>query len=155
MASKEILVRSATPDDLYAVGQLLHDFNREFDDPTPGPDALAKRLGELLAAGDTAVLVAGDKPEGVAVLRFRLAIWSRGSECYLAELYVVPERRGNGVGRALMEATIEEARSRGADTIELGTEETDAVARRLYESLGFSNREGGNGAVMYFYEREV
>jgi len=40
--------------------------------------------------------------------------------------------------------------------MDLGTGENDVVARALYESLGFSNREGKpNGPVNYFYEREL
>ena len=40
------------------------------------------------------------RPRGVAVLRFRPSLWSQVDECYLAELYVVPGRRGSGLGRA-------------------------------------------------------
>jgi GNAT superfamily N-acetyltransferase len=87
--------------------------------------------------------------------RFRPAIWSSGLECYLAELYVTPGRRGRGLGRALMEAALREARDLGADTMEIGVDEPDLAARRLYESLGFTNRSGEDGSVMYFYERDL
>jgi GNAT superfamily N-acetyltransferase len=151
-----VTVREADLDDSDAIGRLLHDFNREFDEPTPGPRQLADRLRELLAAGETRVLLAGDGPDGLAVLRFRPAIWSLALECYLAELYVVPARRGRGLGRALMQAAMELARREGADRMELGTSDDDVVARALYESLGFINREGKpDGPVMYFYEREL
>jgi GNAT superfamily N-acetyltransferase len=149
-------VRLAGPTDLEAIGRLLRDFNREFDEPTPPPAALAARLGQLLTGGDTVVLLAGEGPDGVAVLRFRLAIWSPGSECCLAELYVTPRRRGQGLGRALMEAALGEARKRGADTMDIAVDEPDLAARRLYESLGFSNRSGGpTGPLMYVYERAL
>jgi ribosomal protein S18 acetylase RimI-like enzyme len=150
------MVRRATADDAEAVGWLLDDFNREFDEPTPGPEALAERVRELLAGGDTVVLVGGAGPDGLAVLRFRLSIWTEGLECYLAELYVVPERRGQGLGRALMEEAMEVARGAGADYMDLGTSEDDTAARALYESLGFSNREGKpDGPLNYYYEREL
>jgi len=69
---------------------------------------------------------------------------------------VVPERRGHGLGRALMNAALELARQEGAVWIDLGTSEADVVARKLYESLGFSNREGKpDGPINYFYEREL
>jgi ribosomal protein S18 acetylase RimI-like enzyme len=150
-------VRRAELADAEAVGRLMHDFNAEFDEPTPGPARLAERVRKLLAGGDTAILLAGSGPDGLAILRFRLAITTPGLECYLAELYVVPARRGQGLGRALMNAAIDEARARGADYMDLGTSEDDVAARALYESLGFVNREGGrpDGPISYYYEREL
>ena len=153
---RDLSIRRAGPAEVESIGRLLHDFNKEFDEPTPGPEALADRIRQLLAAGETAVLIAGDGPDGLAVLRFRPGIWTDALECYLAELYVVPDRRGQGLGRALMEAAIELARGEGADRMDLGTSEDDVAARALYESLGFTNREGKpDGPIMYFYEREL
>ncbi len=155
-ASSKLAVRIAQPVDASSVGRLLHDFNTEFDEPTPRAGRLAERMEQLLAEGQTAVLLVGPGPDGLAVLRFRPAIWSDALECYLAELYVAPHRRGRGLGRALMQTAIEHARARGADHMDLGTGETDVAARALYESLGFSNREGKpDGPVNYFYEREL
>jgi GNAT superfamily N-acetyltransferase len=149
-------VRRGNADDARAIAQLLHDFNREFDEPTPTVEMLERRIAHLLQGGETVILVVGAGPDGLAVLRLRDAIWSSGLECYLAELYVIPARRGNGLGRALMEAALREARGRGADTMEIGVDEPDHVARRLYESLGFSNRSGGSeGPLMYLYERDL
>ena len=150
------MVRRAEPSDADAVGRLLHDFNTEFDEPTPTPAALADRVRALLDAGDTAILLAGERPDGLAVLRFRLSIWLEGLECYLAELYVVPGRRGQGLGRVLMEEAIKVARDEGATYMDLGTGEDDVAARALYESLGFDNRGGRpGGPVNFFYEREL
>lgn len=153
-------VRLATTADAAVAAQLLYDFNREFDSPTPEPPQLAERVRELVAGGDTAVLLGSldgsDVVEGLAVLRFRPALWSAGLECYLAELYVRPGRRGHGLGRALMSAAIGLARARGADTMDLGTGEDDVAARALYESLGFTHREGGpDGPVNYAYELDL
>jgi ribosomal protein S18 acetylase RimI-like enzyme len=151
----ELAVRRAGPDDVTAIGRLLHDFNVEFDQPTPTPEALAERFRELLAR-DTVVLLAGSRPDGIAVMRFRPAIWTTELECYLAELYVVPDRRGHGLGRFLMNEAMDVARAEGATYMDLGTSEDDVAARRLYESLGFTNREGRpDGPVMYYYEREL
>ncbi len=94
-------VHRGTAADAAAIGRLLHDFNTEYDDPTPGPDKLAARIEQLIAA-------------------------------------------------------IELARAEGADYMDLGTAESDVAARALYESLGFSNREGKpDGPVNYFYERDL
>ena len=152
----DLAVHRAEASDADAIGRLLHDFNTEFDEATPGPRVLAERVRVLLAAGDTRVLIAGRGPDGVAILRFREAIWTEALECYLAELYVVPERRGHGLGRELMEAAMEVARAEGATHMDLGTGEDDVAARALYESLGFDNRGGRpDGPVNYFYEREL
>lgn len=149
-------VRIADAADAGAIGQLLHDFNSEFDEPTPGPARLGERIRALIAGGDTTVLVGGNGPDGLAVLRFRAAIWSDAPECYLAELYVVPRHRGRGLGRALMQTAIDVARARGADHMDLGTSEDDVAARALYESLDFINREGSSdGPVTFFYQREL
>jgi ribosomal protein S18 acetylase RimI-like enzyme len=156
-------VSRAERSDAEVIGRLLYDFNREYDEPTPDPPALAERMRELISSGDTAVLLADAGPDGdgrhangLAVLRFRPAIWSTALECYLAELYVIPDRRSQGVGRALMEAAMELARSEGADYMDLGTSEHDVAARGLYESLGFDNREGKpDGPINYYYERQL
>jgi ribosomal protein S18 acetylase RimI-like enzyme len=148
--------RRAGLDDAAPIARLLHDFNTEYDDFTPGPEALERRVRELLEADEIAVVLAGDPPEGLALMRFRPALWTHALDCYLEELYVVPDRRGHGIGRALMEAAMNLARERGAAEMHLGTGEDDVAARALYESLGFSNREGKpDGPLNYFYEREL
>lgn len=155
-ARPEIAIRRADETDADAIGRLLHDFNTEFEEPTPGPTAVAGRVRHLLAGGHITVLLAGSDPDGLAVLRFRPALWKEALDSYVEELYVVPDRRGRGIGRALMEAVIEHARRMGAADMHLGTGEDDVAARALYESLGFSNREGkAGGPVNYFYEREL
>lgn len=139
--------REATADDADDIGRLLHDFNSEYDEPTPPPDVLARRLRRLMG-DDTAVLVVGDGPDGLALMRFRPSLWTDGLECNLAELYVVPALRGQGGGRALLEAAIALASERGADHMELNTDEGDHAAHALYESVGFR-------PTATYYEREL
>jgi GNAT superfamily N-acetyltransferase len=149
-------VRQAVAEDLPAIGRMLHDFNEEYEDVTPGPSVIAERLRPLMESGDTAVLLVGDGPDGLAVLRFCPSLWIEGLECYLAELYVRPPLRGQGRGRALMDAVLAFARERGAGDLELNTGEDDTAARALYERFGFSNREGKpDGARQLYYEREL
>lgn len=150
-----VCIRTAGPEDAPVAGRLLDAFNREFDDPSPGADWLAERLTDLLGRGGTIVLLAGDGPDGIAVVRTRPALWSGGDEWYLAELYVVPEHRGRGVGRALLGAVVDTARSNGADLVDLATTEDDVAARGLYESMGFTRFEGGDGGLSFYYEREL
>jgi ribosomal protein S18 acetylase RimI-like enzyme len=157
-ASSHTTVRRATPGDAEAVARLLHDFQMEFDEPSPGVEALGERYAELIRNRDLTVLLAGEGPDGFAQLRYRPWVYSAGPNAcsYLEEIYVIPSLRGQGIGRALLEAAMDTARREGATHIELGTSETDTAARALYESSGFTNREGSpDGPVMLFYEREL
>jgi ribosomal protein S18 acetylase RimI-like enzyme len=148
--------RRATATDAPAIGRLLDAFNREYDDFTPGPEALATRCAELIDADEMSGLLVGDGPDGVAVLRFRPSLWGEGREAYLEELYVAPELRGVGLGRALLDGALALSRERGAKYIGLGTSTDDVAARGLYESAGFTNREGGpEGPSMLWYELEL
>jgi len=150
------VVRCAEAADAEAIGRLLHDFNEEYEDFTPGPRRIAARVRDLLAGDDMVVLLAGEGPDGIAVLRFRPSIWTEQLECYLAELYVIPDKRGRGIGRALMNEVFDVAHRKGAGHIEVNTSDDDVAARALYESLGFTNREGKpDGPIMYYYEREL
>jgi GNAT superfamily N-acetyltransferase len=149
-------VRIATPDDAGVAARLLHDFNSEFDTTTPGVAALTSKLARLIAEDKATVLLGGDGPDALAILRIREDICEDGLVAYLEELYVAPARRGRGLGRATLEAAIAEARRTGAVRMELGTAEGDVAARALYESTGFTNLEDGKpGKTMYFYEREL
>ena len=149
-------IRRGGVEDAGGIARLLHDFNTEFDEPTPGVAALTEHVAALLASAEMIVLLAGEGADGIAVLRFRTAIWTDKLEAHLQELYVVPARRGGGIGRALLEGSMEAAREAGATGIDLNTGETDTAARALYESAGFTNREGSpEGPAMLFYEREL
>lgn len=149
-------VREALAGDAHALGRLLHDFNSEYESYTPGPELIAERVAPLIESGEVTALVGGESPEGLAVLRFRPSIWRNALESYLEELYVVPAERGNGLGRALIDAAMALALERGALEMHICTSTDDLAARGLYESLGFTNREGApDGPVMLFYEREL
>ena len=154
----DVPIRRATAADATAIARLLHDFNVEFDDPTPPVPELAGYCERLLRDGAMTVLLAGDEPEapdGLALLRLRPSPWTGVEEAYLQELYVAPARRRRGIGEALLEATIAAARAARATSLDLNTGAADTGARALYEKLGFTNDEGPGGPSMLFYEREI
>lgn len=146
-------VRLAGVEDAPAVARLLHDFNTEFDDPTPGVADLTVRMRRLLDEDEATVLLGGEGPDAIAVLRFRPSLWADSPDAYLEELYVAPARRGAGLGRTVLDVAMAAARDRGAGRIELGTDEDDTAARALYESSGFTNLD--DGMSMLYYEREL
>jgi GNAT superfamily N-acetyltransferase len=144
---------ATTPDALALAGRLLHEFNTAYDDPSPGAEALAVRLADLVVRGDTDVLL-GDE-HGVAVVRYRPSLWSEADEAYLAELWVDPSVRRTGLGRALLRAALERARGRGCDLLDLATSEDDPEARALYESEGLHATEGVGGPLAFHYEIDL
>ncbi len=81
-------------------------------------DVIALTWHRLLAQQDNmAALIATDadgRALGIANLVFHRSTWSPTWYCYLEDLFVDPEARGQGVGRALIEATYAEADRRGA-----------------------------------------
>jgi len=155
------VVETVTPDDedaLAAVSVLLRDFNEEYDEPSPEPEALAEILRARIADGNATVLLGRDEsggPVGVAVVRLQPSLWSEAMEAYLAELYVVPARRGQGFGRALLSAVLDTSRDAGADYAFLITSEDDRLAQRAYEAAGFRRNEGEGGPIMWAYERDL
>ena len=155
----ETIAGSSSGDGVAAAAQLLHDFNMEYDEPAPPPDELAVRLAELIEGDHVTVLLARAQETGaaigVAVMRVQPSVWSPAQEAYLAELYVVPSRRGQGYGRELITEAIRVARERGADYAFLVTSEDDRLAQRLYEAAGFRRTEGEGGPLMLAYEREL
>lgn len=157
MASAPEQSRIAQSADSEEVADLLDRFQVEFDEYTPGAKILAPRVREHIAGDLSVFMLAGPPYVGVAQLRFREYLLTGAPMCYLEELYVVPDRRGEGHGRMLMQTALGLARGRGATTMELGTAVDDTAARRLYESLGFSNleKEGRPETQMLYYEREL
>ena len=154
MNQAEIPIREATVEDAALIARLLHDFNTEYEEETPGVEELTRHATRMLSEGEMTVLLAPDG-DGLALLRFRPSVWTEQSEAYLQELYVVPARRGEGIGEALLEAALETSRKEDAAWIELNTGETDVAARTLYKKFGFTNEEGPQGAAMLYYEREL
>jgi ribosomal protein S18 acetylase RimI-like enzyme len=146
------LPRIAENPDAPLVARLLDAFNREFDEETPGAEALTGNARELME-GDDAVFLLEDG-EGVALVRFRQSVWTGKPEAYLQELYVVPEARGRGLGRGLLEACMAVARERGATGMDISVDGGDAPAIALYESAGFTNRNK-DGTYIYFFERDL
>ncbi len=137
-------LRAASPADARTLADLLYAFNVEFDTPTPQPDVLAERLATLLGRDDMAALLIGDSPKGFALMTFRPSVWDAGPVCLLEELYVQPERRGQGLGTQLLHRAFAVAREHGSETFEVNVDEEDVDAQRFYE------RHGVSRSALYF-----
>jgi len=148
-------VRLATGDDAHVVARLLHDFNTEFDSPTPGEAVLEGRLRELLGSETTIAWLGGEPAVGVALVTLRTNVWFDGPVALLDELYVAPGSRGLGIGGAMILALLEASRARGWGLVEVNVDEFDHDARRFYERHGFANTEPGSDERGLYYWRET
>lgn len=103
-------------------------------------DVIALTWRRLLEQEDNmmALIARDDKGQalGIAALVFHRSTWSLTWYCYLEDLFVAPEARGKGVGRALIEAIYAEADRRGVNRTYWATQDDNATARKLYDRVG-------------------
>jgi GNAT superfamily N-acetyltransferase len=106
-------------------------------DGEPVPEDFIERLRRAVEAGDVEILAARteDRILGVAVLAYRLNISAGGLFASIEDLYVRPEARRRGVGRALLEAADERCASRNISYVEVQVEDDEAGA--FYAALGY------------------
>jgi ribosomal protein S18 acetylase RimI-like enzyme len=145
-----ITVRGARPGDTDALGRLgallvalHHDFDADrFIAPRPG---IERGYGRFLAAQlerpDAMVLVAEAQGEvvGYAYAALEGPDWMalRGPAGVIHDLVVDDGRRGEGVGRRLLDAALDALAARGAPRVVLSTATQNAAAQRLFERAGF------------------
>lgn len=78
----------------------------------------------------------GNRPVGLVHYLFHRTCWDVADRTYLQDLYALPDLRGQGVGRALIEAVYRAADAAGAPAVYWMTQEFNATARRLYDRVG-------------------
>jgi GNAT superfamily N-acetyltransferase len=99
-------------------------------------NATFARIFDPLEPVHSLVAERGDQLIGFAHYLFQRSTWLLNSQCYLQDLYVSDAIRGRGVGRALIAAVVDAAREAGATRVFWNTQETNTVARRLYDEVG-------------------
>jgi len=72
--------------------------------------------------------------KGMTTFNFQNSTWSENGQCLLEDLFVDEALRGQGIGRALINAVINEAKTRGCSRVYWNTDETNQIARKLYDS---------------------
>ena len=143
-------IRPATPADLAAVGRLgallireHHDFDpqRFIAAPARSEQLYSSFLGGQLANPDIVLLVAEREGEVVGYTYSGVEgndyMSLRGPAGVLYDIVVDPAHRCQGVGRMLLEGTLEALKARGAPRVVLSTAEKNKAAQRLFDSAGF------------------
>lgn len=96
-------------------------------------------FSRFLAPSDDGMLIGawrGDELVGYACLYWHFTSLVPAETVLLNDLYVAEDRRGEGIGRALIEASAKIARERGAHQLQWVTAPDNKTARRLYDSTG-------------------
>ncbi len=106
----------------------------------PAADAARAFLRARMAAGDCSVFVAcsGGSAMGFALVYPTWGSLSMARRYILNDLWVSPEARRRGVGRALVRRAVAFARSAGAGSLVLQTATDNVTAHALYESAGWT-----------------
>lgn len=147
-----VTVISATSAHAPDVARLLHDFNTEFESPTPSIDTMTERFASLLRRDNVRVFLAlGPDPVGFAYLTARPTPYFDGPLVQLEELYVTPELRDQGIGTTLIERSLAWGRNQSAGEMHINVDEVDLDTRRFYERHGFVNIEAGTDYRMLCY----
>jgi ribosomal protein S18 acetylase RimI-like enzyme len=140
----------AQPHEADAVARLMLAFRDHLRLERPGDEEGRASIARLLADPETEFVLAASEPgaaaAGVAQLRYRYGFWRSGGDCLLEDLYVDAGARGTGLGRALVQASLDRARERGCRRAELDVNESNTAALALYESFGFSAAANPYGA---------
>ncbi|WP_370618083.1 GNAT family N-acetyltransferase [Mumia qirimensis] len=155
MAPETYEPRLATPEDAEEIAGLLHDFNIEYEWPSPGADVLAPRLRTLLGGPETFAIVAGSPMRAVALVTLRPNVWVEGSVALLDELYVIPPLRSQGIGSGVIELLLAHARDHAIDLIEINVDEGDVDTQRFYQRHGFTMIEAETGERAFYLHQEI
>jgi GNAT superfamily N-acetyltransferase len=137
MSTAALLVRAPGPADEPAWRDLWAGYNRFYRAEVPADvtDALWQNLLTPKAAITGLLVECRGTVIGLAHILFHASTWSHAPSCYLEDLFVAPASRGTGAARALIEQATEAARANGADRLYWHTQEFNAPARSLYDTL--------------------
>lgn len=123
-------------DRLFALVQLqFHEHGIRFDSAE-----LRAAIAHLLAHDRLGfILIAREDSQsvGFAVISFAWTLEHGGMSAWLDELYVLPDRRDEGIGTALLERLFVEVNERGCLAVDLEVEAEHRKAENLYRRMGF------------------
>jgi GNAT superfamily N-acetyltransferase len=128
-------VTEATPEVHEALARLLPQLNSQLPIPT------MERMQAIVSDPAVTLLIARDREEIVGtttVIVYTTPSWIKAR---LDEVVVDESARGKGVGSALVKASIDLAREKGAEVVELQSGVQREEANRLYPRMGFKLRE--------------
>lgn len=134
------LIRQAGPADVDAVAPLFDAYRQFYERPSDPPLARAF-IADRLERGESVIFLAERNGRAVGFVQLYPLFSSTARRprrlWLLNDLYVAPDARQGGVGRALMRRARQLAEETGAVGLELATARTNTVGQQLYESEGY------------------
>jgi len=132
-------IRPAGVDDVPVILELIRDlatYERAPDEVTATEEQLVDVLFGERRAAEVLLAFEGESPVGFAVYFYNFSTWLGRPGLYLEDLFVKPEKRGKGYGRALLVELGKIARDRGCGRMEWAVLNWNAPAIKFYRALG-------------------
>lgn len=134
-----IEIRPATPADVTLILDFvreLAEFERASDKVVATEALLNDALFGAHPAAEAAIAYLDGKPVGMALFFHNFSTWTGWRGLYLEDLYVTPEARGSGVGKALLKHLAALAVERGCTRFEWSVLDWNEKAIAFYRSMG-------------------
>ena len=132
-------IRPARVEDVPIILQLIRDlatYERAPDEVTATEEQLVDVLFGERPAAEVLLAFEGESPVGFAVYFYNFSTWLGRPGLYLEDLFVKPEKRGKGYGRALLVELAKIARDRGCGRMEWAVLDWNEPAIKFYRALG-------------------
>jgi GNAT superfamily N-acetyltransferase len=139
MKQNEVLIRPAKREDVPIILQLIRDlatYERAPNDVTATEKQLIHVLFGEKPAAEVRLAFENGTPVGFAVFFHNFSTWLGKPGLYLEDLFVKPEHRGKGYGRALLVDLAKIARDRGCGRMEWAVLDWNDPAIQFYRKLG-------------------
>lgn len=145
MNEPAFILREALREDVPAIVGLIQDlalYERQPEDCHADPALLEKHLFGPRPYAEAIVAEAGGEVIGFALFFHNYSTWLTRPGLYLEDLYVKPERRGLGAGKALLVRLAQIAVSRGCGRMEWSVLTWNEPAIGFYKALGAAPMDG-------------
>jgi GNAT superfamily N-acetyltransferase len=132
-------IRPAGVGDLPIILKLIRDlatYERAPDEVTATEEQLIDVLFGKKPAAEVLLAFERESPVGFAVYFYNFSTWLGRAGLYLEDLFVKPEKRGKGYGRALLVELAKIARDRGCGRMEWAVLDWNEPAIKFYRALG-------------------
>ena len=132
-------IRRARIEDVPIILQLIRDlatYERAPDDVVATEEQVVDVLFGERPVAEVLLAFEAESPVGFAVYFFNFSTWLGRPALYLEDLFVKPEKRGKGYGRALLVELAKIARGRGCGRMEWAVLDWNEPAIKFYRALG-------------------